>query len=65
MIDLIKDERVSKMIAEEIEKAEENAKGRNGSVALTKQVAAFAKELILNYNEVCKNMIGINKTVKI
>lgn len=65
MIDLKKDERVCKLIAEEIEKAEEAAKGRNGTVALTKQVAAFAKELILNYHEVCKNMIGINETVKL
>lgn len=62
MIDLKKDARICSVIVEEIEKAQENAKGRNEAVALTKQVAMFAKDLILNYRDVCNNMIGISGT---
>ena len=65
MIDLKKDERVCKIVVAEIKRAEEAAKERNGTVALTKQVAAFTKELIINYHEVCKNMIGISKMMKL
>ncbi len=62
MIDLKKDARLCSVIVDEIERAQKKAKRRNEAVALTKQVAMFAKDLILNYRDVCNNMIGISGT---
>lgn len=62
MIDLKKDARLCTVIVDEIERAQKRAKRRNESVALTQQVANFAKDLILNYHDVCNNMIWISGT---